>query len=251
MISYMTPLFYYKNPNPQYPLNFGDDLSPMIVSRMLGRDVDICRREINPKLLALGSIIHFANNNDVIWGTGVNGKIRHRVQKGVHSLDVRAVRGPRTRHILMKKGIDCPEIYGDPALLLPVLFPEYKVQGGEGTKIICHYHDHTKMIKMGLDFIPAWQPVDKVIKEICRADLVISSSLHGVIVAEAIGIPAVYLRISRQEHLFKFKDYYEGTGRKIKFARTIKKAIKIGGNGTPEFNAKALLGAFPKDLFAE
>lgn len=247
----MTPLYYYQNPNPQYPLNFGDDLSPMIVSRIIGKQVDVCSRETSPKLLALGSIIHFANNDDILWGTGVNGKIRHKVQKGVHSLDVRAVRGPRSRKVLIRHGIDCPEIYGDPALLLPDLFPEYKAQGGEGVKIICHYHDHQKMLKMGLDFIPAWQSVEDVIAEICRADMVVSSSLHGVIVAEALGIPAVYLRISRREHLLKYKDYYEGTGRKLKFARSVKKALKIGGNGLPNFDAEALIAAFPGELFAD
>ena len=247
----MTPLFYYQNPNPEYPLNFGDDLSPMIVSRILGKQVDICTRETNPKLLALGSIIHFANNHDILWGTGINGKMRYKVQKGVDRLDVRAVRGPRTRRLLMKYGIDCPEIYGDPALLIPTLFPEYKAQGGAGVKLICHYHDHQKMLKMGLDFIPAWQPVEAVIAEICQADLVVSSSLHGVIVAEALGVPAVYLRLSRQKHLFKYKDYYEGTGRKLKFARSVRKAIKTGGNGLPDFDAEALLKAFPRELYAD
>ncbi len=56
---------------------------------------------------------------------------------------MRAVRGPLTRQFLMDMGIDCPKIYGDPALLLPKLFPEFK-KSENPTKeyiIIPHHSD--------------------------------------------------------------------------------------------------------------
>lgn len=73
------------------------------------------------KLLSIGSVMHFAKDNDSIWGTGINGKINESHLK-FKNLDVRAVRGPRTREFLMGRGIMVPEIYGDPGLLLPMFF---------------------------------------------------------------------------------------------------------------------------------
>ena len=48
------------------------------------------------RLLAVGSILHLARDNDVVWGSGVHGKIvvrRHQFKQ----LDAREVRGPLTR----------------------------------------------------------------------------------------------------------------------------------------------------------
>lgn len=37
-------------------------------------------------------------------------------------LDIRSVRGPVTRNILMDLGYDVPSVYGDPAILLPLFY---------------------------------------------------------------------------------------------------------------------------------
>ncbi len=77
-------------------------------------------------MLALGSILYFGREGDVVWGTGTNGKNTNRGDYRFSHLDVRAVRGPLTRQFLLTMfGIESPEIYGDPALLVPYLFPEF------------------------------------------------------------------------------------------------------------------------------
>lgn len=105
--------------------NAGDHLSRVIVERML----DLYDKQLDEKLskknklLAIGSVMHFAKDADTIWGTGINGKVpdnTHKFQK----LDVRAVRGPLTKNYLEKKGITCPSVYGDPGLLLPFFYAE-------------------------------------------------------------------------------------------------------------------------------
>ena len=55
-----------------------------------------------------------------------------------------------------------------------------------------------------------------VVNKICKAKVVFSSSLHGLIFAEAYKKPAVWLKITDKiiGGNFKFDDYYEGTNRK-------------------------------------
>ena len=116
-------LVYFKP--AKFASNFGDALSPKIIERIIKKPL-IENKNYSQRMLALGSILHFAQDNDVIWGSGLNGKIPLKNHKFTR-LDVRSVRGPLTRKFLISKGIRCPEIYGDPALLMPLLFPELKV----------------------------------------------------------------------------------------------------------------------------
>lgn len=241
------PLYYYRNPSPVHPYNFGDELSFAIVRELISQNIDVCDSSHSPKLLALGSILHFASNGDTVWGSGINGKARRRLAPDVKALDVRAVRGPLTKKYLIHRKISCPEIYGDPGLLFSTLFPQYKKKGGGGTKVIGHYHDHDLLKKMGIPFISTGDKIESIVNEICTADFIISTALHGIVVAESIGVPACYLRLSNKEHLFKFHDYYEGTGRKLKYASNISKAEKLGGGDRLTFDAQKLMDAFPYD----
>ena len=88
------------------------------------------------------------------------------------------------------------------------------------------------------------------IESILEADLVLSSSLHGLVVAEAYGIPARYVRLSETEGAFKYHDYYEGTGRfGIEFASSIVEGLEMGGVEPLQFDSKPLMNAFPVDLW--
>src|SRR5690606_3481856 len=98
-------------------VNFGDDLSHVIVERILNRPVTYRSLKSDYKiLLSAGSILHYARDNDVIWGSGF--RENPLSENRFHKLDVRAVRGPKTRNFLLQMGINCPEIYGDPAVLI-------------------------------------------------------------------------------------------------------------------------------------
>lgn len=246
------PLYYWNGRS-----NFGDALSEAMVERMIGRQVRIVENPFAPekKLLGMGSILSYAQDGDVIWGTGVNGKTPLQDYR-FSTLDVRAVRGPLTRKFLLEKGIECPEVYGDPALLLPRLFPEFQKpkQALRDYCIVPHFSDehlflgHPNLISVGQD----WKVVVQLIIE---SDFVISSSLSGIIVAEAFGIPArlvMFDNLNNTENLVKYEDYYLGTQRPaFRIARTIDEALEMGGEPAPRCNLVKLYQAFPFDKMVE
>lgn len=232
-------------------VNFGDLLSKVVVSKILsdgGRSLD--DEVSNPRrLLAVGSILHFAQTNDVVWGSGVNGKIPKDFYNFA-DLDVRSVRGPRTAEFLYQRGIKVPEIYGDPALLLPRMFANrFVVNPSRRYVVVPNLHD----LPLAKDWTNMISPLvgwNRCITQILEAELVIASSLHAVIVAEAYGIPARLVRITDTEGLFKYQDYYEGTGRKnFQFAKSVPEALEMGGMEPVIFDEAKLLSAFPLDLW--
>lgn len=244
-------LFYWKPPFGG--MNFGDHLSSIIVNKILA-DHNLSPEEETTesrRLLALGSILHFAKDNDVVWGSGVNGKINVEAHT-FKSLDVRAVRGPLTQEFLARRGIKVPDVFGDPALLLPAVFKDkFAVNLNKKYVIVPNLHD----LKITTDrkwknVISPYLSWNKCIEEILSAELVIASSLHGLIIAEAYGIPARYIRLSEEENLFKYNDYLMGSGRgEIVFARSLEEAIEMGGMEPLKFDPNALLEAFPFDLW--
>lgn len=243
------PLFLW-DARPQNGFsNFGDALSQVLVERMIGQQIEV--GEGNPKLLGMGSIMSYARDGDVIWGTGVNGKTKEKDYLFTH-LDVRAVRGPLTRAFLLKRGIHCPEVYGDPTLLLPYYFPELKKAENPSHDyiVVPHFSDEYLFTE---NMVSVKEPWDVVVGKILDSKFVIASALSGVIVAEAFGIPARLLQVnnkSNTEDLFKYTDYYQGTGRPdFKFATSIEEALQMGGEPMPTCDLEKLRGAFPFELF--
>jgi pyruvyltransferase len=103
------------------------------------------------------------------------------------------------------------------------------------------YADHERAV----DPTSGWR---RVVAEICRAKLVVSTSLHGLVVAESYGIPARHL-LSVAEPIFKYRDYYEGTGRQdVRFAHSIDEALDLGGVAAPEYDPSRMLSLFPTDF---
>ena len=88
------------------------------------------------------------------------------------------------------------------------------------------------------------------IDEIVSASFVISSSLHGIILAEAYGIPCVMLKDTESDDFFKYEDYYRSTGRKHFFiANSVEEALEHRDVEVPDLRAmqEVLLDKF--DIF--
>ena len=250
------PLFYW---NENSFANFGDVLSLKLVERITSCDLRTYvkkNKNQDQKLLAIGSIFYFANEGDIVWGSGINGKRLQRSDFSFSDLDIRAVRGPLTRRFLLENfQIQCPEVYGDPALLFPYFFPEFKRKENPSHDyiVIPHYSETKAFPKSkGSHIVHAIDPWYEVIEKILDSKLVISSSLHGVILAEAFGIPARLLRISENEPMFKFEDYYLGTNRPaFQVAHTVEEALALGGEAPFQCDLKLLYEAFPFEFWPD
>ena len=231
--------------------NFGDKLSQVVAEELAAtRGLTFARSTQVPRLLAVGSILHFAADGDTIWGTGRNGKIsgdRHKFK----NLDVRAVRGPLTRDFLLSRGIACPEIYGDPVLLLPKLFPDLRPRPNpEHDWVLVPNLNDRKRPDTENVVNPLW-PWRKCVEMILNSKFVVSSSLHGIIIAEAFGIPVRAIR-SDSEPSFKYLDYYLGTGRTdVTIPDSVAEARRLGGAPELKFESDRLLEAFPFDLWQQ
>lgn len=247
------PLFYWKH---KKFINFGDYISLKLVERIVGGPIREYQKDSREKkFLAIGSIISFAQEGDVVWGSGIKRDDFDNISYNFIHIDIRAIRGPLSRAFLTKQlNITCPEIYGDPALLIPYFFPEFQKSKHPHYEyiIIPHYSEQFLFPK---DIFPnavyPTDPWDEVIQKIVDSKFVIAGSLHGIIVAEAFGIPARLLRrCTKDEPLFKYQDYYFGTGRsQFTPACSIEQALTLGGEPPIKCNLKKLYEAFPFDYF--
>lgn len=193
--------------------NWGDKLNPVLIKLISGHDVVYSKKAGHLKYIVVGSILHYADNNSIVWGSGLISP-DHQPQ-GKPS--IKAVRGPLTRNRLISLGHDCPEVFGDPALLYPRYYkPNIKKEHKIG--IIPHYKDKDNpwIKKQNIKVIDIQGEINKVVDEVCSCETIISSSLHGVILADAYGIPGYWIKLSDKlvGGNFKFKDYLISVCRK-------------------------------------
>lgn len=229
--------------------NFGDLLGPWIVARIRDSRGLGPERSDADRLLAVGSILRLASAGDVVWGTGVNGK---SLDKGAFPVvDVRAVRGPLTAEVLRASGNEVPEVFGDPGLLVPHLWSDAELgiqRGRGGTVLMPNFHDAPRFPRSAVS--PLGDILGRV-RALAEAERVVTSSLHGIVIAEAYGVP-VSVVASGAEPPFKYEDYYRGTGRELPEVFPDWKTALASRPSRPDlaWDPAPLLGAFPAELWA-
>lgn len=208
--------------------NFGDILSPIIAKHFGSKEVKRIskfRSRRHTHYYMIGSILQRCNRNTIIWGSGfisAESICKEAPKK------VLAVRGPLTRDKLIKLGINCPEVYGDPALLLPEVYPVKDRDIKYKLGIIPHFRDkNNPWLKRYFSQNEEIKIIDiqnidplKVVDDMMMCEKIISSSLHGIIIADAYSIPAVWFEFSDKVEGagFKFADYFKSVGRSIYLA---------------------------------
>jgi pyruvyltransferase len=200
----------------KYP-NAGDVASEVVVSRVTEHAVRVIGEgnASSPNLIAIGSILHWADEFSIVWGTGLIAQSQRLSRRPMLTL---ATRGQLTRRRLAELGIDSPTLVGDPGVLIAEIFPAippriYKFG------VVPHYFDLNegfvaRAAEAGAAIINPLSPLEDYLARLSSCELILSSSLHGLIFAHAYGIPAAWVKISDRVigDGFKFLDYYSSIG---------------------------------------
>lgn len=214
-----------------HSINFGDELTSDIIERLFNRNVEV-HNEIDTKfdMLGVGSLIHFFNDitnyRTYVWGSGL---IDDSISSVNNNFIFKACRGRSTLSKLSRRYQNIP--LGDPGLLCNLIYKN-EVKKTDKIGVIPHLRDWDShflndIIKKHPDIfqvISVAQTPEDVADQIKSCRLILSSSLHGLIVSDSFGIPNIHLRLSDNlkspNHLrggeYKFRDYYSGVDREYK-----------------------------------
>ena len=196
--------------------NFGDKLTAFLLQKLTAYSIEsVSYRHIKEAdLIGIGSILQRVpeDYSGIIWSSGFledNTKIFSKANifaiRGKLSLN--KINGKTEHTILGDGGLLC-------YLMASKLPKKYKLG------IIPHYIDkNLPLIKQmasnpEIKVIDICGSCDDIIKEVQQCDYVISSSLHGCVVADSLNIPNEWIKLSNKVkgNGFKFKDYYSAFG---------------------------------------
>lgn len=221
-------LYYYKYPN------IGDILNELLPEKLFNLQVKE-DKYTTAEVMAIGSVLdRLLSNGNIskglmdmrknmdtdnpihIWGTGLMYKYDDE-QQFVRPVKIHALRGELTRKKVEEMlGKKCPCVLADPGLLAPMLLnktPKKKWDMG----IIPHYVDaEDPIIAEVKKHYPNSIVIDvkdkpiKVLRQIAGCRTVLSTSLHGLIIADSFNIPNQWCVCSDKilGNGFKFRDYY-------------------------------------------
>ncbi len=171
--------------------NIGDMLTPWLIEKIAGETPIYVPFETQfPKYMVTGSILNHAIDYTTVWGAGFANRDDCLKSPAV---DIRAVRGPVTaQRVGFQAGIKV-EVCGDPAILLP----RFIDCGHEkhGTVGLCpHYLHQREFVRWArgseqIRILNVFDSPENFVVNLLSCDVVYSSSLHGLVLADAYGIP--------------------------------------------------------------
>ncbi|BDZ54899.1 polysaccharide pyruvyl transferase family protein [Agromyces marinus] len=188
--------------------NFGDDLTPWLLPEY--GIAPVHRVAAKARLAGVGSILEFLPEDfaGAIWGSGLMYGRPHPLPHA----EVLAVRGHLTREL-----IGAPEdvALGDPGILVARRRERPKARWDVALVPHGHHRSHEPFMSMAdsvdlrVHVVNVHQPAARVVREIASAEAVVTTSLHGLVTADAYGIPATWTMLEPplSGGPFKFHDY--------------------------------------------
>lgn len=228
--------------------NFGDQLTRRLCERLSGKRVEFAEPH-RADILAIGSILdpHFwqpgswEQYRGFIWGTG---RMFGRVPMEFPLAHVLAVRGRLSRSRL--GGCNNQAVLlGDPGLLCPLFARPTSKRYKLG--IVPHWSEtrhpligHVAAKSPEIRLIDMCGSVEEVLDSLCACQYILASALHGLVAADALGIPNEWLRLNTGNENrvgmpeFKYRDYYSVYGLEDK------RYLTLG----PDDTLESILGRF-------
>ncbi|PLA47356.1 polysaccharide pyruvyl transferase family protein [Micrococcus luteus] len=244
--------------------NFGDQLSPRVVEFVLGAPV-VEAHFAGADLSAIGSILDPLERwrnpyNPVVWGSGFlreGGRWRGRDIRPV------AVRGTLSRERVAHLA-DSVVALGDPGLLVRRMYPQLMaIPKRYRVSLVPHISEawHDGVARARVD-VPDLHVIDvradprRVLEEIAASEIVLSSSLHGLICADALDVPNRWVPISGDlgGGDYKFADYYSVFGQQpepLHLAEALDAAPALAAAWTPRQGLDSILDALIASFPAE
>jgi pyruvyltransferase len=176
--------------------NVGDALTPWLIKRLGLHEAAWVPPSTDLKhYIVTGSVLNWATKHSIVWGAGLaSWKDEVNIQA-----DIRAVRGPLSLMRLRSMGWnDSVVVLGDPALLLPKLVIKDGRRHHGKLGIVPHYVDVARFADDNAEralsernavLIDPLLPVEEFCQQVAACSRVVSSSLHGLIIADAYGVP--------------------------------------------------------------
>lgn len=245
--------------------NFGDELSPFVVQRLIDPSIKISFNSESvdgndiPGFISIGSYLQYAAPGDYIWGSGIRTWPQletplHPLEAIASSLNIFALRGPLTREVLISLGARCADVpLGDPALLLSEFYqPRCNALSSDKIVVIPNVANYEYFAGCSLPseyhLVSPYEKWADVVDSIWSSKLVVSSSLHGLILADTFGKPNVWISYPEPpEGFLKYLDYFLSQGRALECITNLDQlqshpAVYDSGN---RIDLSALKEAFP------
>lgn len=235
--------------------NFGDAVTHYIVKKLCKKNpIWVQPSNEAEKYILTGSILNIETPNAIVWGAGIAWS-----DDIIPNHDIRAVRGNLTLKRLKEYREFQSSVYdeegnrlewmtfdtssiqvGDPVLALPHIY-DPQVEKKYKVGIVPHYIDayyfyqNLNCLKQELEdngilIIDINEPVEDFVKCVKSCETIISSSLHGIICADAYGVPSVHARFTNKigGDGFKYADWFSNfVNREHKIYDLENKSIEI------------------------
>ncbi len=212
--------------------NFGDDLTRWLLPKY--GVLPLHRRPEGARVAAVGSILEMlpGDYRGAVWGSGLISDRPHPLPEAA----ILAVRGPLTRDLV---GAPHGVALGDPGLLVARHFRRHSSGRGVGLVARLHHRSHAGFARLARS--PLARTIDvrrtapRVIADIARCEVILTTSLHGLVTADALGIPAAWTTLDPVgvDTDFKFRDYEAavtpGASRHVPFDSDARLDDLVGG----------------------